>query len=101
VNGRKIRPGYESFVPRTSEDLASRFKVSDISRQNRKMVEMRYEQFIGNHKYKQTYLSNMATERTPKSTAYMNSIPQQVKAVMKRRLQVIVGNKFELFVQVA
>ncbi|KAG1821596.1 pleiotropic drug resistance ABC transporter [Suillus subaureus] len=101
ANGRKIRPGYESFVPRTSEDLASRFMVSDLGRQNQKTIEMRCEQFIGNRKHKQTYLSSIAAERAPRSTAYMTSIPQQVKAVMMRRLQVIVGNKFELFVQLA
>ncbi|KAG2038968.1 P-loop containing nucleoside triphosphate hydrolase protein [Suillus americanus] len=99
ANGRKIRRGYESFVPRTPEDLASRFMVSDLSRQNQKTIEMRREQFVGNRKHKQMHLSSVATGRAPRSTAYMTSIPQQVKAVMKRRLQVIVGNKFELFVQ--
>ncbi|KAG1750901.1 ABC-2 type transporter-domain-containing protein [Suillus lakei] len=99
ANGRKIRPGYESFVPRTSEDLASRFMVSDLGLQNQKTIELRREQCIGNHEHKQAYLSSVAAERAPRSTAYMTSIPQQVKAVMKRRLQVIVGDKFELFVQ--
>ncbi|KAG2347847.1 pleiotropic drug resistance ABC transporter [Suillus weaverae] len=101
TNGRKIRPGYESFVPRTSEDLASRFMVSDLGRQNQKTIEIRCEQFIGSRKHKQTYLSSVAAERTPRSTAYMTSIPQQVKAVMTRRLQIIAGDKFELFIQLA
>ncbi|KAG2154002.1 ABC-2 type transporter-domain-containing protein [Suillus clintonianus] len=101
ANGRKIRPGYESFVPRTSEDLASRFIASDLGHQNRKAIEQRCEQCIGNHEHKQAYLSSAAAERASTSTTYVASIPQQVKAVMKRRLQVIVGDKFELFVQLA
>ncbi|KAG0701458.1 ABC-2 type transporter-domain-containing protein [Suillus ampliporus] len=100
-NGRKIRPGYESLVPRTSDEFASRFVDSDIGRQNQKTIEHHHEYCVGNDEQKQAYLSSVAAERAGTSTAYMTSIPQQVKAVMKRRLQVIVGNKFELFVQLA
>ncbi|KAG0695928.1 P-loop containing nucleoside triphosphate hydrolase protein [Suillus ampliporus] len=100
-NGRKIRPGYEGFVPRTSEELASRFRASDLSRQNQTMVEQYREHYVDNHERKQAYLSSVAAESANSSTAYMTSIPQQVKAVMRRRLQIIVGDKFELFVQLA
>ncbi|KAG0701456.1 ABC-2 type transporter-domain-containing protein [Suillus ampliporus] len=100
-NGRKIRPGYESLVPRTSDEFASRFIDSDLGRQNQKTIEHHREHCVGNDEQKQAYLSSVAAERAGTSTAYMTSIPQQVKAVMKRRLQVIAGNKFELIVQLA
>ncbi|KAG1766364.1 ABC-2 type transporter-domain-containing protein [Suillus placidus] len=99
ANGRKIRPGYENFVPRTSAELASRFMASDLGRQNRKTMEQRRDQYVGKHEHKQAYLSSVATERATTTSVYMTSIPHQIKTVMKRRLQVIVGNKFELFVQ--
>ncbi|KAG1748265.1 ABC-2 type transporter-domain-containing protein [Suillus paluster] len=100
-NGRKIRPGYESFVPQTSEELASRFRTSDLGRQNQKTIEQYREHCVGNDDSKQAYLSSVAAEHTNTSTAYMTSIPQQIKSVMKRRLQVIIGDKFELFVLLA
>ncbi|KAG1857398.1 ABC-2 type transporter-domain-containing protein [Suillus subalutaceus] len=99
ANGRKIRPGYESFVPRTSEDLAGRFKASDLGRQNQKMVEEHWEQCVGNHERKQAYLSSVDAEHTTTSTVYMTSISQQAATAMKRQVQVIAGHKLELFVQ--
>ncbi|KAG2033847.1 ABC-2 type transporter-domain-containing protein, partial [Suillus americanus] len=101
ANGRRIRPGYESFVPRTSEDLASRFKASDFGRQNQKMVEEHQEQCVGNHERKQAYLSSVNAEHATTSTVYMTSISQQAAAAVKRQMQVIVGHKLELFVQLA
>ncbi|KAG1745080.1 ABC-2 type transporter-domain-containing protein [Suillus paluster] len=100
-NARKIRPGYGGSVPRTSEEFASRFVTSDIGRQNKQTVEHYREHCIGNNEHKQAYLSSVAAEYASTTTAYMASIPQQVKAVMKRRLQVILGNFFLLCVQLA
>ncbi|KAG2126806.1 ABC-2 type transporter-domain-containing protein [Suillus clintonianus] len=100
-NGRKIRPGHESSVPRTSEELASRFIASDLGRQNQKAIEQRREECVGNHENKQAYLSSVAAEHASTSTPYMTSIFQQVKVVMKRRVQVIVGDKFEFFIRLA
>ncbi|KAG1745100.1 ABC-2 type transporter-domain-containing protein [Suillus paluster] len=100
-NGRKIRPGYESFVPRTSEEFASRFMASDLGGQNQKAMEQYHEHYVGNDERKQAYMSSVTSERASRSTVYMTSIPQQVKVVMKRGLQVILGNKFELCVQLA
>ncbi|KAG2118374.1 ABC-2 type transporter-domain-containing protein [Suillus clintonianus] len=97
VNGRKIRPGYKSSVPRTSEDLASRFMGSDLGRQNQKMIEQYREQCVGNHELKQAYLSSVAAEHATTSTVYMTSIPQQATAAMKRRMQVIVGSNSQIF----
>ncbi|KAG0701470.1 ABC-2 type transporter-domain-containing protein [Suillus ampliporus] len=98
-NARKIRPGYESFVPRTSEELASRFMDSDVGRENKRAIEHHRQHSVGNDEHKEAYLSSAAAERASTSTAYMTSIPYQVKAVMTRRVQVILGNKFELGVQ--
>ncbi|KAG2054926.1 pleiotropic drug resistance ABC transporter [Suillus hirtellus] len=99
ANGRKIRPGYENIVPRTSAELASRFMASDLGHQNRKAIEQRLEQCVSNHEHKQAYLSSVTTEGATTTSAYMTSIPHQIKTVMKRHLQVMVGNKFQLFVQ--
>ncbi|KAG2364667.1 hypothetical protein BDR07DRAFT_1450169 [Suillus spraguei] len=66
--GRKIRPGYESFVPQTSEDLASRFKTSDLGRQNQEMIEEHQKKCVGNHERKQVYLSSVDTEHATSST---------------------------------
>jgi len=98
-NGRRIRPGYEGSVPRTSEELASWFMASDFGRQNQEAIEQRCKQCVGNHEHKQAYLSSVAAEHGNTSTAYMTSIFQQVKAVMKRRVQVIIGDKFEFFIR--
>lgn len=99
-NGRKIRPGHQSSVPRTSQELASRFIASDLGRQNQDAIEQRREQCFGNHEHKQAYLASVAAEHNT-STVYMTSILQQVRAVMKRRVQVIVGDKFEFFIRLA
>ncbi|KAG2044053.1 pleiotropic drug resistance ABC transporter [Suillus americanus] len=100
-NGRKICPGYKSHVPRTSEELASFFMASDLGRQNREAIEQRREQCVGNHEHKQAYLSSVAAEHGNTSTVYMTSILHQVGTVMKRRVQVITGDKFEFFIRLA
>ncbi|KAG1809243.1 P-loop containing nucleoside triphosphate hydrolase protein [Suillus variegatus] len=82
ANGRKIRPGYENIVPRTSAELASRFMASDLGHQNRKAIEQRLRAM--------SYLSSVTTEGATTTSAYMTSIPHQIKTVMKRHLQVIV-----------
>lgn len=99
-NGRKIRPGHHSSIPRTSQELASRFMASDLGRQNQEAIERRREQCVGNYEHKQAYLASVAAAHNT-STVYMTSILQQVKAVMKRRVQVIIGDKFEFFIRLA
>ncbi|KAG2155262.1 ABC-2 type transporter-domain-containing protein [Suillus bovinus] len=100
-HGRKIRSGYESSVPRTAEELASYFMASDLGRQNHEATERRREQWVGNHEHKQAYLASVAAEHGNTSSVYMTSILQQVKAVMKRSVQIIIGDKFEFFIRLA
>ncbi|KAG1869109.1 ABC-2 type transporter-domain-containing protein [Suillus tomentosus] len=100
-HGRKIRPGYESSVPRTAEELASFFMTSDLGRQNQEAIERRREQWVGNHEHKQAYMASVAAEHANTSSVYMTSTFQQVKVVMKRSVQIIVGNKFEFFMRLA
>ncbi|KAG2067263.1 hypothetical protein BDR04DRAFT_1105294 [Suillus decipiens] len=100
-NGRKIRRGHAGPIPRTSDDLASYFKASELGRQNQEAIERRCEQYTGNHEHKQAYLASLAAEHGSTSTVYMTSILQQVKTVMKRRVQVIIGDRFEFFIRLA
>lgn len=74
--------------------------ASNLGRQNQDAIEQRREQCFGNHEHKQAYLASVAAEHNT-STVYMTSILQQVRAVMKRRVQVIVGDKFEFFIRLA
>lgn len=75
--------------------------TSDLGRQNQEAIERRREQWVGNHEHKQAYLASVAAEHGNTSSVYMTSTFQQVKVVMKRSVQIIVGNKFEFFMRLA
>lgn len=94
-NGRIVREGYETKVPRTAQEFADYFLKSEIGILNREDIASYRDDFVGKeHRlthYKQSHIEDHAKHTNPKSP-YITSIPMQVRAVMLRRLQILKGD---------
>ncbi|KAG6877004.1 hypothetical protein C0993_011112 [Termitomyces sp. T159_Od127] len=85
-------------VPRTADEFANYFIKSDVAKENRRDMQLYKEEFIGvperRHVYGQSVLAEHA-KRMPEKSPYTISIWMQTKAVMRRRVQILWGNKAE------
>ncbi|KIJ13672.1 hypothetical protein PAXINDRAFT_170181 [Paxillus involutus ATCC 200175] len=94
-SGRKIRPGYEGTVPRTADDMASYFKNSRLGQLNRSSLDSYLGLYVNRPAFKKAYNVSAVSEYAryaPESHAYMLSVPMQVRAVMRRRWQILKGD---------
>jgi ATP-binding cassette subfamily G (WHITE) protein 2 (SNQ2) len=94
-SGRKIRPGYEGTVPRTANDMASYFKNSRLGQLNRSSLDSYLGLYVNRPAFKKAYNVSAVSEyarHAPESHAYMLSVPMQVRAVMRRRWQILKGD---------
>ncbi|KAJ7126742.1 ABC-2 type transporter-domain-containing protein [Mycena epipterygia] len=99
--GRVVRPGLtpaeERARPRTSAELAERFLASDLMAQNREDIdEYNAECALGLNERVQHYKRSAQAEHakhTRRSSPYTTSIPMQTRAVMLRRVQILLGSK--------
>ncbi|KAG5716666.1 Brefeldin A resistance protein [Termitomyces sp. T112] len=85
-------------VPRTADEFASYFMNSDVAMENRRDMELYRDSFIGKSERRQMYGESVRAEqakRMPEKSPYTISIAMQVKAVMRRRVQILWGNKAE------
>ncbi|KAG1855629.1 ABC-2 type transporter-domain-containing protein [Suillus subalutaceus] len=92
---RKIRSGFKGTVPRTAEEMASHFRVSQLGRLNRQAIDEYRALHVGKPDRKAAYRLSAVTEHShhaPKNNSYTISIPMQVRAVMVRRMQIIKGD---------
>ncbi|KAF8625158.1 hypothetical protein AX15_005532 [Amanita polypyramis BW_CC] len=93
-NGRTIRPDAKN-VPRTATEFTEYFKKSALGAANREDMASYEAEFVGNPKrafeYKESARAEFA-KHTGKGSSYLLTIPQQAKAVMLRRVQIIKGN---------
>ncbi|KIJ14545.1 hypothetical protein PAXINDRAFT_169702, partial [Paxillus involutus ATCC 200175] len=93
--GRKVRPGFEGTVPRTADDMASYFKKSTLGQLNRSSLDSYLGLYVNKPELKKAYDVSAESEHArhaPKSHAYTLSVPMQVRAVMRRRWQILKGD---------
>ncbi|KAH7929251.1 hypothetical protein BV22DRAFT_1192162 [Leucogyrophana mollusca] len=94
-NGRQVRPGYESTVPRTAAQMAAYFKSSRLGSINRQSIDDYRALYVNKPDRKVAYKLSAAGEHArhaPAGSAYTISVPMQVRAVMRRRVQIIKGD---------
>ncbi|KAJ6507866.1 pleiotropic drug resistance ABC transporter [Mycena vitilis] len=99
--GRIIRPGLtpaeDQARPRTSAELAERFLASPLMAENlQDIADYREECVPGSKERMQKYKRSAQAEHakgTRLASPYTTSIPMQVRAVMLRRVQIILGFK--------
>uniref|UniRef100_A0A0W0F6H9 Putative hba2 n=1 Tax=Moniliophthora roreri TaxID=221103 RepID=A0A0W0F6H9_MONRR len=89
-----------SAIPRTSEEFAAHFRISDIAEDNRAAIKAYRQEYVDHPELKEAYKKSAKDEhgrRTRKSSPYLISISMQAKAVMLRRLQMLKGDWLSTF----
>ncbi|KAI9065216.1 pleiotropic drug resistance ABC transporter [Trametes sanguinea] len=103
-NGRIVRKGYESRVPRTADEFVAYFRRSEISRWNEEDIASYRAEFVGKPErvtaYKESAKAEYANHARRKSP-YIVSIPMQARALMRRRVQIIRGGMAAQVIQLA
>ncbi|KAF9027004.1 ABC transporter [Hymenopellis radicata] len=82
--------------PRTASEFADYFLKSPIGQQNRDDIELYKSVYVGSTVVEQEYRTSASEEHARHSrlsSAYVISIPMQVRAVMTRRVQILKGNR--------
>ncbi|KIK95039.1 hypothetical protein PAXRUDRAFT_11683 [Paxillus rubicundulus Ve08.2h10] len=95
LSGRKIRPGYEGTVPRTADDMAYYFKKSPLGQLNQSSLDSYLNLYVNKPELKKAYNVSAVSEHArhaPESHAYTISVSMQVRAVMRRRCQLLKGD---------
>ncbi|KAF9479336.1 pleiotropic drug resistance ABC transporter [Pholiota conissans] len=98
-NGRIPREGFTN-QPRTAAEFAEYFRKSEAGRANRAELEAYLDEFVDKPDKKQAYVQSARAEfakRSRKASPYLLSIPQQAQIVMRRRVQILLGNKLNTF----
>ncbi|KAK7025542.1 ATP-binding cassette transporter snq2 [Paramarasmius palmivorus] len=95
-NGRIPRADLQlSSIPRTAEEFAAYFRISDIAEDNRAAIKAYRRDFVDHPELREAYKASAKAEHgrhTRKSSPYLVSIAMQAKAVMLRRLQMLKGS---------
>ena len=95
-NARVIRPGLIGTVPHTADDMTSYFKGSGLGELNRTSIDSYHKLYVNNPGLKIAYEASVTSEHArhaPNSQSYTLSIPMQVRAVMRRRWQILKGDR--------
>ncbi|TEB24254.1 hypothetical protein FA13DRAFT_1714739 [Coprinellus micaceus] len=94
AKGYFIEMGFTA-QPRTADEFAEFFRASKAGKENTAEVEQYISEYSGKderaHAYAQSARAEFA-KRSGKKNPYMLTIPQQVAAVMRRKVQIIRGN---------
>ncbi|KAG9313753.1 P-loop containing nucleoside triphosphate hydrolase protein [Chiua virens] len=101
-NGRKFRSEFKGVVPRTADEMAAYFRESNFGQLNRWSIYSYYHLYVNKPDLKNAYEMSVTSERAQhaqKSQSYSLSIPMQVRAVMRRRGQVLKGERATQVVQ--
>ncbi|KAL2847099.1 ABC-2 type transporter-domain-containing protein [Aspergillus pseudodeflectus] len=93
---RRVRPGFESQVPRTADEFAARWHESDLAKAVLNEIASFEEQYPEGgpsvDEFRAARQTEKATLMTPKSP-YTISVPQQVALCVRRGYQRIMGDK--------
>lgn len=117
--GRMPKAGWENRIPRNAEDMAQCFAKSELADRNREEVagflmemghpvpstlsvdmegldlERRSNESDEKHRRKSAYMQSAHAERakhTRTQSPYTISVPMQVRAVIQRRVQILLGD---------
>ncbi|KAJ7476163.1 pleiotropic drug resistance ABC transporter [Mycena latifolia] len=107
--GRVIRPGLtpaeDKARPRTSAELAEHFLASPMMEKNLEDIDAYNEECVPGHKERvQQYKRSAQAEHakgTRRASPYTTSLPMQARAVMLRRVQIIMGAKTTTVINLA
>ncbi|KAG6330183.1 hypothetical protein ID866_8906, partial [Astraeus odoratus] len=94
-NARQVREGCKQTVPRTAEEMATYFKRSGAGQRNRSEMDAYYATYVNKPELKDAYETCSRAEHArhaPQSKPHVVSIPMQVRAVMRRRWQILKGD---------
>ncbi|GLB42433.1 putative ABC transporter superfamily, ABCG family. PDR (TC 3.A.1.205) subfamily protein [Lyophyllum shimeji] len=94
-NGRNPRPDFGP-MPRTASEFADYFMRSPIAQMNKEDIAQYKKDFVGVPQRAIVYKESAKAEHAKtarKKSPYTISIPMQARAVMKRRVQILMGNK--------
>ncbi|KAN0061301.1 ATP-binding cassette transporter snq2 [Thecaphora frezii] len=97
VNGREVREGYEARAPRTAEEMAHYWRESKQGQANRREVEEYLAQQKATHtaetvKHYKAVAREDKAKHTRNGSAYILSLPMQVRLAIKRRAQITWGD---------
>ncbi|KAF9052029.1 pleiotropic drug resistance ABC transporter [Panaeolus papilionaceus] len=94
VNARIHRPG-STNQPQTAQEFADYFIKSNIGQLNHADMEEYLGSVVGRHDLKNAYIQSARHElakRSRNSSPYLLSIPEQLSAVVRRKVQIIRGS---------
>lgn len=94
-NARITRKRYESRVPRTADEFVEYYRKSGAWKINKEDMKGYLIEFVRNPQRALAYRGSVRADHATtarKRSAYVISIPMQMKAVVLRRLQVLKGN---------
>lgn len=98
VHGRRIQEGMESRAPKTADEQAAYFKQSDAGKRNHEEVRAYIDEMNSNNTddYNRTYKQSARAEKAkhvPKGSRFLLSWAQQIRLCIKRRAQILWGDK--------
>jgi ATP-binding cassette, subfamily G (WHITE), member 2, SNQ2 len=91
--------GTTSPIPRMAAEFVAHFKASPFAALNREDMASYHNEFVGRPKRADGYKASVRAEHSKhvwRTSAYMISIPMQVRAVMVRQVQIMYGNSMAL-----
>ncbi|KAF5330166.1 hypothetical protein D9611_010635 [Ephemerocybe angulata] len=94
-SGARIPRAGMSTQPRTADEFAQYFKTSKAGRENAQEVDQYISVYAGNTESAKAYAQSARAEfakRSGMKNPYMLTIPRQVAAVMRRKVQIIRGS---------
>lgn len=100
-NARRVREGLNGAPPRTAEEMAAYFNSSEFAERNRSDVQSYYATCVNKPELREAYAIDASAEHArhaPDNESYVLSVPMQVRAVMRRRWQVLKGDWLTLAV---
>ncbi|TFK22472.1 hypothetical protein FA15DRAFT_757994 [Coprinopsis marcescibilis] len=97
----RIRRDGITAQPNTADEFAAYFKNSDLGADNRAEIDAYMAKHVGKPELFTAYSDSARAEfskRSGKSNPYMLTIPQQVAAVMRRKVQILRGNMLSTYI---
>ena len=103
-NGRTVRSGYESRVPRTPSEFVEYYNNSDVAQMNMDDVESYRNEYVDKPDLRASYKHSAKAEHAStahRKSPFLISIPMQVRALMVRRAQILKGGIMNQIIQAA
>lgn len=94
-NGRNVRKGFEKTAPRTADEFAAYFRESEAAQINKEDMDSYHHEFVEPRDRTSAFIASAKQEHattTRKKSAYVISVPMQVRAVISRRISILKGD---------